>query len=81
MNLSEISIKRPVFAWMLMAGLIVFGGIAFMRMGINCPAYFAARVSCGAYGQFTDLCRIPAKFDMGPLVGYRRGIYGPGVAV
>ena len=35
MNISEISIKRPVFAWMLMFGLIVFGGIAFMRMGIS----------------------------------------------
>jgi hydrophobe/amphiphile efflux-1 (HAE1) family protein len=35
MTLSEISIKRPVFAWMLMAGLIVFGGVAFLRMGIS----------------------------------------------
>jgi hydrophobe/amphiphile efflux-1 (HAE1) family protein len=35
MSLSEISIKRPIFAWMLMAGLIVFGGISFMRMGIS----------------------------------------------
>ena len=35
MILSEISIKRPVFAWMLMFGLIVFGGISFMRMGIS----------------------------------------------
>jgi HAE1 family hydrophobic/amphiphilic exporter-1 len=35
MNLSEISITRPVFAWMLMAGLIIFGGISFMRMGIS----------------------------------------------
>ena len=35
MSLSEISIKRPVFAWMLMAGLIVFGGICFSRMGIS----------------------------------------------
>ena len=35
MSLSEISIKRPVFAWMLMAALIVFGGICFMRMGIS----------------------------------------------
>jgi hydrophobe/amphiphile efflux-1 (HAE1) family protein len=34
-TLSELSIKRPVFAWMLMAGLIVFGGISFMRMGIS----------------------------------------------
>jgi len=35
MNISEISIRRPVFAWMLMAGLIVFGGICFLRMGIS----------------------------------------------
>lgn len=35
MTLSELSIRRPVFAWMLMAGLIVFGGICFMRMGIS----------------------------------------------
>src|ERR1035437_2005062 len=35
MSLSEIAIKRPVFAWMLMAGLIVFGGISFLRMGIS----------------------------------------------
>src|SRR5471030_91965 len=35
MNISEISIRRPVFAWMLMFGLIVFGGISFMRMGIS----------------------------------------------
>src|SRR4051812_33522801 len=35
MSLSEISIRRPVFAWMLMAGLIVFGAISFQRMGIS----------------------------------------------
>jgi hydrophobe/amphiphile efflux-1 (HAE1) family protein len=35
MNLSEISIRKPVLAWMLMFGLIVFGGISFMRMGIS----------------------------------------------
>jgi len=35
MNISEISIRRPVFAWMLMSGLIVFGGISFMRMGVS----------------------------------------------
>lgn len=35
MFLSEISIRRPVFAWMLMAALIVFGGISFMRMGVG----------------------------------------------
>lgn len=35
MSLSEISIRRPVFAWMLMFGLIVFGAISFSRMGIS----------------------------------------------
>ena len=35
MNLSEISIRRPVFAWMLMFGLIIFGAISFSRMGIS----------------------------------------------
>lgn len=35
MNLSEISIRRPVFAWMLMAALIVFGAICFQRMGVS----------------------------------------------
>ena len=35
MTLSDISIKRPVFAWMLMAGLLVFGGISYLRMGIS----------------------------------------------
>ena len=35
MTLSEISIRRPVFAWMLMAALIVFGAISFHRIGIS----------------------------------------------
>ena len=35
MSISEISIKRPVFAWMLMFGLIIFGAISFQRMGIS----------------------------------------------
>src|SRR5579871_6517213 len=35
MTLSEISIRRPVFAWMLMLGLIIFGAISFSRMGIS----------------------------------------------
>lgn len=35
MTLSDLSIKRPVFAWMLMLGLIVFGAIGFSRMGIS----------------------------------------------
>lgn len=35
MTLSDISIRNPVFAWMLMAALVLFGGIAFMRLGIS----------------------------------------------
>ncbi len=34
-SLPNISIKNPVFAWMLMSGLIIFGGISFTRMGIS----------------------------------------------
>jgi len=34
-SLAEISIKNPVFAWMLMVGLILFGAISFSRMGIS----------------------------------------------
>jgi hydrophobe/amphiphile efflux-1 (HAE1) family protein len=35
MTLSDVSIKKPVFAWMLMAGLLVFGAISYMLMGIS----------------------------------------------
>lgn len=35
MNIADFSIKRPVFAWMLMTALIVFGGISLMRLGIS----------------------------------------------
>ncbi|MCC2678778.1 MAG: acriflavine resistance protein [Pseudobdellovibrio sp.] len=35
MNISAISIRNHVFAWMLMAGLLIFGGIAFDRMGVS----------------------------------------------
>src|SRR3989338_5085044 len=35
MTLSDISIKNPVFAWMLMAALIVFGGIAYKDLGVS----------------------------------------------
>ena len=35
MSLPEISIRRPVFAWMLMAAIIVFGMISFKRLGIS----------------------------------------------
>lgn len=35
MNLPEIAVRRPVFAWMLMAALILFGFICASRMGIS----------------------------------------------
>jgi HAE1 family hydrophobic/amphiphilic exporter-1 len=35
MNLPEIAIRRPVFAWMLMAGLILFGLLSASRMGVS----------------------------------------------
>lgn len=35
MNLSDISIRRPVFAWMIMAACLVFGSIAFSRLGVS----------------------------------------------
>jgi multidrug efflux pump subunit AcrB len=35
MSLAQISIRRPVFAWMLMIALIVFGGIAFTKLGVS----------------------------------------------
>jgi len=35
MGLAQVSIRRPVFAWMLMIALIVFGGIAFNRLGVS----------------------------------------------
>lgn len=35
MRLSDVSIRNPVFAWMLMAGLIIFGAICFSRMGVS----------------------------------------------
>jgi len=35
MTLSDISIKNPVFAWMLMFGLIFFGFLSFRKMGLS----------------------------------------------
>jgi multidrug efflux pump len=35
MGLAQISIRRPVFAWMLMIALIVFGGISFTKLGVS----------------------------------------------
>ncbi|MBP9681617.1 MAG: efflux RND transporter permease subunit [Bacteriovorax sp.] len=35
MNLIDLSIRRPVFAWVLMFALIIFGAITVNRMGIS----------------------------------------------
>lgn len=35
MSLADISIRRPVFAWMLMSALIIFGAISFGRLGVS----------------------------------------------
>ena len=35
MSLSDISIRKPVFAWMLMAALIIFGYISMRKMGVS----------------------------------------------
>jgi multidrug efflux pump subunit AcrB len=35
MKLSDISIRNPVFAWMVFIGVVVFGMIAFFRLGVS----------------------------------------------
>jgi HAE1 family hydrophobic/amphiphilic exporter-1 len=35
MTLSDLSIRNPVFAWMLMFGLMIFGWVGFSRMGVS----------------------------------------------
>ena len=35
MKLSDISIKNPVFAWMLMFSLMLFGALNFFDLGIG----------------------------------------------
>jgi len=35
MRLSDVSIKKPVFAWMLMLALLVLGGIGVSRLGVS----------------------------------------------
>ncbi|MCC6337376.1 MAG: efflux RND transporter permease subunit [Myxococcales bacterium] len=35
MNFTELSIRRPVLAWMLMAATVLFGLVAFQRIGIS----------------------------------------------
>ncbi len=35
MSIPALAIKRPVFAWMIMLGLIIFGGISFKQLGLS----------------------------------------------
>jgi hydrophobe/amphiphile efflux-1 (HAE1) family protein len=35
MKLTDIAIKRPVFAWMMMAATVVFGSVGLYRMGVS----------------------------------------------
>ncbi|NUM56982.1 MAG: efflux RND transporter permease subunit [Bdellovibrionaceae bacterium] len=35
MNLIDLSIKRPVFAWILMSALIIFGAISLSKLGVS----------------------------------------------
>lgn len=35
MNITEVCVRKPVFAWMLMAGTILFGIVALTRIGIS----------------------------------------------
>ena len=35
MNLIELSLRRPVFAWIVMAALIIFGAISLSRLGVS----------------------------------------------
>ena len=35
MTLSDLSIRRPVFAWMLMSALMFFGAICFFQLGVS----------------------------------------------
>ncbi len=35
MNLIEISLRRPVFAWILMSALIIFGAVSLNRLGVS----------------------------------------------
>ena len=35
MNITDVSIRNPVFAWMLMASTMLFGIVAISRVGIS----------------------------------------------
>src|ERR687890_2229117 len=35
MKITEVCIKNPVFAWMMMMATVVFGGVAATRIGIS----------------------------------------------
>jgi hydrophobe/amphiphile efflux-1 (HAE1) family protein len=34
-NITDLCLRRPVFAWMIMAGTVLFGALAVMRIGVS----------------------------------------------
>src|SRR5947208_12632594 len=34
-NITDVCLRRPVFAWMIMAGTVLFGILAVMRIGVS----------------------------------------------
>jgi HAE1 family hydrophobic/amphiphilic exporter-1 len=50
MTIPELSIRRPVMAWMLMFGVIVFGAIGLSRLGVSyLPDYDFPTLSVNVY--------------------------------
>ena len=35
MNITDVSVRNPVFAWMLMASTVLFGLLALRRIGVS----------------------------------------------
>jgi len=52
MTLSEIAIRRPVFAWMIMFALMFFGAICFLQLGVSqLPEATPPQLTIEAYWQ------------------------------
>ena len=35
MKITDVAIRKPVFAWMMMVATVVFGAVALTRMGVS----------------------------------------------
>ena len=54
MMISDVSVKRPVFAIMMTAALIVLGAVSYESLGLDLmPKTDAAVVNEGAFGKLT----------------------------